>query len=106
MKNLWKTGILLAAFVALAAHPAVAHEQGDREMGVVASVTADQIVIKTADGHPVTFTITSETTFYRGESQARLQDVRTGERAAVHGKRVGEALQAVRVKLGPAPPAK
>jgi hypothetical protein len=103
MKHLWRTGILLAAFAALAARPAVAHERGDRAMGVVASVTTDRIVIKTADGHPVTFSVTAETLFFRGDSPARPQDVRTGERAVVHGKRVGKALQAVRVKLGPAP---
>lgn len=106
MKHLWKIGILFAAFAALAARPAVAHEQGDRAMGVVLSVTTDRIVIKTADGHPVTFTVTPETIFLRGESHARPEDVRPGERAVVHGKRVGETLQAVRVKLGPAPVAK
>ena len=106
MNRLWRTGILLAAFAALAARPAVAHERGNRAMGVVASVTTDRIVIKTADGHPVTFSVTAETLFFRGESPARPKDVRAGERAVVHGKRVGEALQAVRVKLGPAPPAR
>jgi hypothetical protein len=105
-KHLWKTGILLAAFAALAARPAVAHEHGDRAMGVVASITTDRIVIKTADGHPVTFIVTSETRFFRGESPAHPQDVRPGERAVVHGKRAGEALQATQVRLGPAPPAK
>ena len=107
MKSRANLGVIVATLTTLAvAAPAEAHEKGDRAMGVVASVTTDQIVIKTADGHPVTFRITPETLFLRGESPARHQDVRAGERAVVHGKRVGEALQATRVKLGPAPPAK
>ena len=101
MRHLRKAGILLAALTSLIAAPAVAHEPGDRAMGVVASVTAERIVFKTADGHPVTFSVTRETRFLRGESPARPEDVQAGERAAVHGKRVGEALQAVLVKLGP-----
>lgn len=106
MKNIWKAGILFAALTSLVAAPAVAHEHGDRAMGVVASATAERIVIKTADGHPVTFSVTPETRFLRGESPARPEDVRAGERAVVHGKRVGEALEAVLVKLGPASAAK
>lgn len=103
MKNTWKMGILAAA---LAAAPAAAHEKGDRAMGIVESATAERIVLKAADGHAVAFTVTPETRFLRGESPARPQDVRVGERAAVNGKRSGETIQAVRVKLGPASAAK
>jgi hypothetical protein len=99
LKYTWKIGILVAA---LAAGPAAAHEKGDRAMGVVESATAERIVIKAADGHAVAFTLTPETRFLRGESPARPEDVRVGERAVVNGKRSGETVQAVRVKLGPA----
>jgi hypothetical protein len=93
----WKIGALLAA---LAAAPALGHERGDRAMGIVESVSAEQIVIQATDGHSVAFTITPETRFFRGEAPARREDVRVGQRAVVQGKPAGERVEAVRVKLG------
>jgi hypothetical protein len=98
-----KLGLLLASLAA--AGPVVAHEQGDRAMGIVASLDADRIVIKAADGHTVEFAVTPETIFVRGERPTRREDVRIGERAVVHGKRRGDSLGAVRVKLPPVAPA-
>ena len=98
-----RTSRILALVAALfAAPPSSAHEQGDRAMGVVESVTADRIVIKAADGHSVAFTITPETRFFQGQKSARLEDVQVGQRAVVHGKRDGETIEAERVKLGAA----
>jgi hypothetical protein len=75
-------------------------------MGVVVSVSAERIVIEAADGHPVAFTVTSETLFVRDGRPAVPGDVRIGERAVVQGKPLGKAMQAIRVKLGPAPAAR
>jgi hypothetical protein len=95
-----RTSRILALVAALfAASPSAAHEQGDRAMGVVESVTADRIVIKAADGHSVAFTVTPETRFFQDEKPARPEDVRVGQRAVVHGKRDGERIQAERVRL-------
>jgi hypothetical protein len=94
---------IVAVLAALAAVPVAAHEKGDRAMGVVESVAPDRIVVKAADGHAVTFAVTPETRFFRGETPARVGDVRVGQRAVVHGKRAGDTLQAVQVKLGASP---
>ena len=93
---------LIGLVLALAAMPAVAHEQAGRAMGVVEGVKKDRISVKTSDGHPVAFTVTADTRIVRGEKPARLEDVAVGERAVVNGRRVGEELQAVSVKLAPA----
>src|SRR6266498_5398564 len=85
---------------ALAAAPATAHEKGGRVMAVVESVTTERLVVKASDGHPVEFAVTKETRFSRGERPARADDVRVGDRVVVHGKRAGERLEAVSVKLG------
>lgn len=96
-----RTSRILALVSALfAASPSAAHEQDDRAMGVVESITANRIVIEAADGHPVAFTITPETRFFQGEKPARPEDVRVGQRAVVHGRRDGERILAERVKLG------
>ncbi|WP_242336106.1 MULTISPECIES: DUF5666 domain-containing protein [unclassified Anaeromyxobacter] len=95
-----RTLTLLATL--LTAPAAAAHEQGGRAMGVVESVTAQQLVVKTADGHSVAFTVTPETRFFRGEKPARREDVQVGQRAVIRGTHVGERLRADTVKLGAA----
>lgn len=92
---------MLAVVAALAAAPALAHESAERAMGVVESVTPDRIVIKAEDGHAVPFAVTAETRFFRGDKPARPEDVQVGQRAVVHGKKAGDGVQAVRVKLAP-----
>ena len=95
-----RTMTMAALAVALAAGPAAAHEKGGRAMGVVESVTAEEIVIRTADGHPVAFALGPATRFTLGGKPARAGDVRVGQRASVHGKKAGDRLEAVQVKLG------
>jgi hypothetical protein len=97
MRWRWKVVALVAS---VAAAPAAAHEKGDRAMGVVESITAERIVVKASDGHSVAFTVTPETRFFRGDKPARPEDVQVGQRAVVQGKRDGERVEAVRVKLG------
>jgi hypothetical protein len=98
MKRIMTFVVLIAT---LEATPAVAHEKGgDRAMGVVESVSTERIVIQTADGHPVAFTITKDTRFFRGAEPVRFDDVKAGQRAVVQGKRFGEDLRAVDVKVG------
>jgi hypothetical protein len=98
MKHGSRLAVLL---LSLAAVPALAHEHADRAMGFVESVAADKIVIKATDGHAVAFTVTPETLFVRGEKPATREDVHVGERAVVQGRRLGEKVMAIRVRLGP-----
>jgi hypothetical protein len=95
------TVVLALAAGLMAGWPTRAHEQGGRAMGVVKSVTAEQIVLQTPDGHLVEFVVTKDTLFLQGGRAARREDVRVGRRAVIQGERSGERLQAVRVKLGP-----
>ena len=94
---------VLALVAALVSGPALAHVKGGNAMGVVESVTAERLVIKATDGHAVPFAVGPETRFFVGGKLAGVQDVRVGQRAVVHGQRSGEALKAMRVKLGPVP---
>jgi hypothetical protein len=101
-----KTSTILAVAAALLAAPAAAHESAERAMGVVESVTPERLVVKAADGHGVAFVITGETRFFKGEKPASAADVRAGQRAVVHGRKAGDEVHALRVKLAPAPPAR
>lgn len=95
-----RTAKLIALVAALAAPPALGHEKADRALGVVEKVDAQQIVLKGRDGHPVTFAVTPDTRFLRGGKPAKPGDVKVGERAVVHGRKAGERVEAVEVKLG------
>lgn len=97
MNRRWKIAAVLAT---LLAGPAIAHEKGGRAMGTVESATPQRIVVRTSDGHDVPFAVTQETRFFKGEKPAHAEDVRVGQRVVVHGKRDGEALRALQVKLG------
>jgi hypothetical protein len=96
-------GMLALAIAVTATAPALAHEKGGRAVGTIETVSPTRIVLRATDGHPVTFSITSSTVFVQGEKPARSEDVRVGQRAVVEGKRSGERLDAVRVKLGTVP---
>jgi hypothetical protein len=93
-------GRILAMVAALAAAPALAHEHADRALGTVERVSGEEIVLKGRDGHPVTFAVTPDTRFLRGGKAAKPGDVKVGERAVVHGKKAGDRVEAVEVKLG------
>lgn len=100
MRRISKVFALVAA---LAAAPAAAHDaKADRALGTVDSVTPERIVVKASDGHALEFAVTPKTRFVRGKKPARAEDVRVGERAVVHGKKAGERVEAVEVKLGAA----
>lgn len=57
-------------------------------------------MVRTSDGHEVAYAVTPATRFLEGDKQVRLEDVRVGQRAVVHGKRAGDAMQAVQVRIG------
>ena len=91
----------LTMLALLGSAPAAAHEAGANARGVIESVTPDRVAVKAADGHVSAFALTPATLFSRGEKAVLAGDVRVGERAVVRGKRVGERLEAVLVKLAP-----
>lgn len=94
-----RMGGFLVLIGTLVAAPAAAHERGGNALGLVQDVSPARLVIETPDGHQVAFAITKDTRFTRGGATVRLEDVKLGERAAVHGKRDGERLSALQVKL-------
>lgn len=100
------TMALAALVAALAVRPAAAHESVDRVMGIVERITEQELVVKATDGHVIAFTITSETRITDSGTPVPVQEIQPERRVAVHGKKVGERIEAVWVKLGPMPPKK
>jgi hypothetical protein len=84
---------LLTVPVALLAH-GHGHVQG-----TVSSIDAAKIDVKTADGKSRQVALTGKTKYVRGETAAKIGDVKPGERVVVH---LGEDGSALEVHLGPA----
>jgi hypothetical protein len=93
-------GALVAA--ALLGRPALAHEGGTHERGVVKEVAKDRIVLATGEGKTVSIAVGPETRFLRGEVAVKPGDVHAGERAVVHARSSDGKLEATEVRLAPA----
>ena len=93
--------ILIA--LALATSPVFAHEGGTHLKGTVLSAAADQLTVKSADGHETTLTVTEKTRFMRGSAPASLAEVKKGERVVIHARKAGSGLEAAEVHLGAHP---
>lgn len=97
-----RAAILATAAVALlVVPPAKAHEGGVDAKGTVKVVTAERITIETAQGEK-SFALTPGTSFARGGSPARREDLRAGERVVVHAREQNGRLEAILVRAGPA----
>ena len=91
---------LLLGSILLTALPARAHEPSERALGTVETIRSEALVIRTSDGHTVTFSVAPDTRFEREGKRVERTEVQPGERAVVQAKRAGDSMQATRVKLG------
>jgi hypothetical protein len=82
---------------------AQAHEGGTHSRGTVKEITADRLVLTTAEGANVTVAMAPDTRILRGQQAIRASDVRPGERAVVHAATREGRLQATEVMVAPSP---
>ena len=92
-----KTSSILIAF-ALCSVPAFAHEGGHDARGVVTSVDAHELTLKTAQGEEK-FILTPETQFVKDGSPATLQDLKASDRVVVHAKKKAGGFEAFKVQF-------
>lgn len=94
--------IALTVVIALAV-AAVAHEgHGEPAMGSIAKVEESTLSLTTAGDETVTFALTGETVFKRGEQEVGREEARPGERAVVRYEEQDDAKIAHEVLLPPA----
>ena len=77
-----------------------AHEGGHDVRGVIASVGADELTIKTSHGEEK-FVLTPETEFVKNGAPATAQDLKQSDRAVVHGKKKAGRMEAIKVQFSP-----
>jgi hypothetical protein len=78
---------------------AMAHEGGMHTRGTVKEITADRIVLTTAEGKDVGVAMDAETRILRGHRPIGPADVRTGERVVVHAANRDGKLEATQVMV-------
>jgi hypothetical protein len=97
----WFAGAVVVVTV-LIGGSALAHEGGKHVRGIVKEVSAERLVLTTADGEEVSVVLEPDTRITRGTTVVHASDVHSGDRAVVHAKPAGGRLQATEVKLGDA----
>jgi len=87
--------VSLLLFVATAAFAHAGHHH--KYLGTVTAVHGDEVSLHTTDGHDVTFTVTSATSFKRGDADASRNDVTVGTRVSVEMTLDGKTASVVKV---------
>ncbi len=91
-------GILIA--LALAVAPLAGHEgHTHRYMGTIATVSGDQLELKTTAGKMMTFKVNDTTRITRGPEKGSKDDLKVGSRAVVEADDGTQPATAKRVKL-------
>lgn len=109
LRSLMKTKLIAAVVIAwLVATPALAHEgHTHKVLGTVASVQANRIEVKGADGKVVTIVFDAKTAITRGKDKLAATALKVGERVSVDYTQAKNTNTAQTIKLGTAPaPAK
>jgi hypothetical protein len=89
---------LMACAVALAASSAWAHGGGMHAKGTLKSISADRIVLQTAEGEKA-FKLSPGTQFLNGSSPATAADLHPGDRAVVHARGAEGTPEATQVRF-------
>ena len=93
---------LLVLLSMLVGPAALAHGGGEHVMGTVKSIEASTITVETKDHKEVRVDTDASTDFEKSGEKVTLQDLKPGERVAIHAKKAAAdgALKAEQVKFG------
>lgn len=86
----------------------MAHGDKKHVMGILHSVTADAVTVKTGDGKIVTVRLTATTMYVLKDAKsaegtpAKFSDLAAGQRVIIHATPKGNELLADQVKFAPA----
>jgi hypothetical protein len=92
----------MIALAALLTNAVIAHGDKKHVVGTLEKVTADSVVVKTADGKSVEVKLVSSTMYVsRDGKAAKLSDLAVGQRVVIHATAEGDTLSADEVKFSP-----
>lgn len=92
--------ITLVLVVMLAAGSLFAHGKGEHVVGLVTAVTENSITVKTTAKDPITVYTMADTKYEKGGAAASINDLKVGDRVAIHATRMSDKLMATEVRFG------
>jgi len=78
----------------------LAHGDEIHVMGTVSKIDGAAVTVKVADGSTKSVVLDSETKFLKNKADAKREDLKVGDRVAIHAKEVNGTLHATEVKIG------
>lgn len=76
-------GVVLVAALAIPGYPFAHEGHVHKVMGTVATLHENHLEVKATDGKMSMITLNEKTKVLRGKTKAKLQDIKSGERAVV-----------------------
>ncbi len=101
-----KAVVFMAALALILTVVAAAHEGGKHFLGSVKSFDATSLTIVTTTKETVTVKLLPTTKFVKGKQAASAQDLKAGERVAIHAKQNGTSWEAEEVHFSTTAPAR
>ncbi|MFN7943138.1 MAG: hypothetical protein U0X73_16215 [Thermoanaerobaculia bacterium] len=96
-----RRSFVTAALIFAAVVPALAHEgHHHNAMGTIRTVQANQLDLETTEGKVEVFVLTDTTSYKRGDSAAKREDLEVGARAVVMYEAKDGKNLAIEIKLG------
>ena len=92
--------LFLSASILLRAHGGMIHV-----MGTVTAITDHSVTVETLDKKTVEVQLTDTTTYMNGSKPSAKNELKVGDRVAIHAVKVKEVLQAHEVRFSQATPA-
>ena len=92
---------IIISLVSALAMPAIAHEGGHDVRGVVTSVSAQGLTVKTKKGSEH-FVVTPQTEFVKDGSPSSARDLHESARVVVHAKKMDGRMEAIKVQFASA----
>ncbi len=91
----------VAAVLFLLAAPVSAHEGGTHVMGTVTTLNADNLVVRTRDGHAVSIRVTPGTLYRQKGGGTGKGVLKAGDRVVVEMIKGGDGLTAREIQFAP-----
>jgi hypothetical protein len=90
-------GRVIISLLSVLALPAAAHEGGHDVRGVVTSVSAQELTVRTKTGSE-RFVVTPQTEFVKDGSPSTMQETHESDRVVVHAKKKNGQMEAIKVQ--------
>jgi Domain of unknown function (DUF5666) len=87
MNNIQRIITRVLMVVVISSSMALAHGGEDHVLGVISKVEGNKVTVHTKAGKDVQVTLDKDTVITQGDSAAKAEDLKAGERVVIHAKK-------------------